>query len=348
MSDESRVRELFAARVARPVDLDGTEFVSDRERSVDAILRSARRARPAARPPALVWGGVGTVLAVAACLTLFWGHRTGSPRSETGAAKGAALAATRQATAAVTLQEVHGTATRWEAGHGIPLVAEKEPQAVSIASELVTEASSSLHVRNASGLDIALFENSRLSLTGLGRAATSVSLLSGSIRCDVPHLFGGQRFSVQTPEGSVIVHGTVFSVFVSALAEGARTCVKVEQGEVLMKTAASTSRVGAGQSWGCERETQSVASAAPEPAQPPPNAKLPKGALRVSQDHSPIGTLDDENRLFQSGLAAERRRELSTARSAFDELLTKYPASPLADEARTARARVVKELSSNP
>jgi hypothetical protein len=223
------------------------------------------------------------------------------------------------------------------------LLAEKEPQAVSTASELVTEASSNLHVRTSSGLDIALFENSRLSLAGLGQAATSVSLLSGGIRCEVPPLPRDQHFSVQTPGGSVIVQGTVFSVFVGAAAEGVRTCVKVERGEVLMKTAASAGRVGAGQSLGCERETTSVVSAAETLA---PSAKPPEGALRANQDHP--STLDEENSLFQSGLAAERRGELAGARSAFDALLTKYPASPVAGEARAARTRVVKKLSSTP
>ena len=346
MSDETRVRELFAARVARPVDLDGAEFASDRERSIETILRSARQGPTAAKPRALVWGSVGTAVALAASLALFWGHLTGSsPGSDAVATKGAALPAARPVTTAITLQDVTGTASRWEAGRRIPLLAEKEPQVVPSSSELVTEARSNLRVRSSSGLDIALFENSRLSLAGLGQAATSVSLLSGSIRCEVPHLLEGQHFSVQTPEGNVIVRGTVFSVFVSAFAEGARTCVKVEQGEVLMKTATSASRVGAGQSWGCGRETKPVVSA---PEAPAPSAKPPKGGLRVSQDHPPTGTLDEENRLFQSGLAAERRAELAAAQAAFDELLTKYPASPVAGEARAARARVVKELSSKP
>ncbi len=344
MSDESRVRELFAARVARPVDLDGTEFVSDRERGIDTILRGARPAPAAGKARALVWGSVGTVLALAACLALFWGHLPGSPGNNTSAARGATRVPARPASV-VTLAEVQGTVSRWEAGRRIALVAAREPQAVSTASELVTEASSNVRVRSSSGLDLALFENSRLSLTGLGQAATSVSLLAGSIRCDVPHVLGNQPFSVQTPQGSVIVEGSVFSVFVSAFADGAGTCVKVERGEVLMKTAASSSRVGAGQSWGCEHASQSVASAAGQPAS---SAKAPKGALRANPQHPATGTLDEENRLFQTGLAAERRGELAAASAAFGELLTKYPASPVAGEALAARARVIKELSSKP
>jgi FecR protein len=341
VSDESRVRELFAARATRPVDLNGAEFVSDRERGVDTILRYAQQGPAAPKSRALVWGSVGTVLAVAASVALFWGHLPRSSSGDTSAAKGTALVEARPPTTAVTVQEVQGTVSRWEAGLRVPLVAAQEPQAVSTASELVTEASSNLHVRTSSGLDIALFENSRLSLAGLGQVATSVSLLSGGIRCDVPHLLAGQQFSVQTPDGSVIAQGTVFGVFVGAAAEGGRTCVKVEQGEVLMNTAASASRIGAGQSWGCERATKLVVSAVEAPS-----AKPPEGSLRANQDHS--GTLDEENSLFQSGLAAERRGELAAARSAFEELLTKYPASPVAGEARAARTRVVKKLSIKP
>ena len=340
MSDEQRVRELFAARVARPVDLDGNEFTTNRERGIDIILHSAVQA-PAKRR-LLVWGSIGSALALAASVALFWDHFPSRQAND------ARPTATRAPATVVTLQEVHGTASRWEAGRRIPLSRDRAAQAVPTASELVTEESSSLHVRSGDGLDIELFENSRLSLLGLEQASTSVSLLTGSIRCEVPHLRDGQQFSVETPQGSVIVHGTVFSVFVSALAEGARTCVKVEQGEVLVRTATSANRVAAGQAWGCERAAKPSASFTAELVPPTTSAKPFKGAPHLKQDRSPPGTLDEENRLFQVALAAERRRDLALARASFDELLTKYPASPVAAEARAARERVAKELSGTP
>jgi hypothetical protein len=340
MSDEQRVRELFAARVARPVDLDGDEFTTNRERGIDTILHSAGKV-PAKRR-LLVWGSVGSALALAASLALLWDHFPSRQASN------ARLTATRPLASAVTLQEVRGTVSRWEGGRRIPLSRDRGAQAVPIASELVTEASSSLHVRSGGGLDIELFESSRLSLLGLGQTSKSVSLLAGSIRCDVPHLRDGQQFSVQTPQGSVIVHGTVFSVFVSALAEGARTCVNVEQGEVLVRTATGATRVGAGQAWGCEREARPAASFTAELVPLTTSVRPFRGTPHPKQDRSLPGTLDEENRLFQAALAAERRRDLALARATFDELLTKYPASPVAGEARAARERVAKELSGEP
>jgi len=52
------------------------------------------------------------------------------------------------------------------------------------------------------------------------------------------------------------------------------------------------------------------------------------------------GTLEEENRLFQAGLSSERQGDARAAAAAFDELLARYPQSPLAPATRRALARV--------
>jgi TolA-binding protein len=52
------------------------------------------------------------------------------------------------------------------------------------------------------------------------------------------------------------------------------------------------------------------------------------------------GTLDEENRLFEAGISAERRGDVHGAGSFFEQLLSHYPGSPLAADAQRALARM--------
>jgi len=52
------------------------------------------------------------------------------------------------------------------------------------------------------------------------------------------------------------------------------------------------------------------------------------------------GTLGDERRLLQDALAAERTGQPERAQSLLNQLLARYPSSPLAPEARRASARI--------
>jgi len=58
--------------------------------------------------------------------------------------------------------------------------------------------------------------------------------------------------------------------------------------------------------------------------------------------------LDEENRLFQAGLAAERVGDFRSATQSLEQLLSAYPASPLAADARLALSRVKSHLAPVP
>jgi hypothetical protein len=337
MSDEAKVRELLAPFAERSVDLEGREFPVNREAAVAVILKAAQQG-PRVRPQRLaVWGGGGAAaLALAAAALLFLGRSGGGVPA---------------AAASATVGDVAGVVTHWQAGASRAVPAGRDALAIESSGELRTSGASSARVKNARGDEVALFENSRLVLSGFDQAASSVQLLAGSIRCDVPDLAPGQRFSVVTPQGTVEVRGTAFTVLVSGMAEAARTCVKVERGAVAIITSGSEKHVGAGQSWGCEAEKEAApagvqgrAAAAGEAPAVDESAPGPRGSARVNdrgEGKAPkVGTLDEENRLFQAGLAAERQRDFARARAAFDQLLTRFPASPLANDARVARGRV--------
>jgi hypothetical protein len=152
---------------------------------------------------------------------------------------------------------------------------------------------------------------------------------------------------VVTPQGTVEMRGSAVSLLVTAMVEEARTCVRVERGAVAVFTATAETQISAGQSWGCEpkaspsatphdslspSEAGPLGSAAPDSRGRPTNERTQSGIV--------AGTLDEENRLFQLGLAAERRRDIAAADEALVQLLTRFPKSPLASDARRARQRL--------
>jgi hypothetical protein len=334
MSDEARVHELLGPFAERQVDLDGREFVVNRTAAVDAILRASRSEPRARVHRAVRWGAaVAGGLAVAAAALLFWGHDESKRPAATLAP-------------AATVGDVAGSVTHWQGATARALPAGGGPQPIDATGELRTGVGASVRLSNARGDDVVLFEESRLAMNGFGGAASGVQLLAGSIRCDVAELPPGRRFSVVTPQGTVEMRGAAVSLLVTAIVEEARTCVRVERGSVAVFTANAETRISAGQSWGCEprvapsvaRDSRAQSEARPLESASPDTRGRP--ANERAQSAIVAGTLDEENRLFQLGLAAERRRDVAAADEALVQLLTRFPKSPLANDARRARERL--------
>jgi len=159
-----------------------------------------------------------------------------------------------------------------------------------------------------------------------------------------------------TPDATVVVHGTVFRVAVSGPTATQptlpRTCVQVEEGVVSVKTSSAEVFVRAGESWGCATQLE-PAAALPLPAEHAAES-LPSAGVRPSKPKeretfkAPSGTLDEENALFQAGLSAERQGNARAATTSFELLLARYPASPLAADARGALARVKRSPNTPP
>ena len=175
-------------------------------------------------------------------------------------------------------------------------------------------------------LEVTLRESTEVSIPEEG--LRSIRVAHGGVRCVVPSLGPDRQFSVVTPDATVVVHGTVFSV--SFTEEIHQTCVNVEEGIVSVRRASGKIWLEAGESWGCEQGTTT-------PADAPPPARQP--ATRSAQP----GTLAAENALFQAALASERQGDLASARDNLRRLLDQYPDSPLAPEARATLARLQKK-----
>lgn len=198
------------------------------------------------------------------------------------------------------------------------------------------------------GVDLGFGADSTADLS-FTAARQHIALNRGRVELSVPKLKAGTSLSVATPDAVVTVHGTRFSVEVMR----ERTCVRVHEGVVSVVRGEARERLERGQSSGC---TPSAAAHVEIDARPTQVAGEPSSRNPVVPDPSAgrartkaSGTLDQENRLFQSALRAEQSGDHELARTLATKLLTRYPGSVMAPEARRLIARVrAQQPSRNP
>jgi hypothetical protein len=183
------------------------------------------------------------------------------------------------------------------------------------------------------GVDLGFGADSTADLS-FTAARQHIALNRGRVELSVPKLKAGTTLSVATPDAVVTVHGTRFSVEVRP----ERTCVRVHEGIVSVVRGEMRERLERGQASGCtpgavaelgDDTARAAVSDDPGSQQPGSRAK-PKGS----------GTLVQENRLFQGALRAEQSGDHEQARALATRLLTRYPSSVMAPEARRILARV--------
>ncbi|HYQ27032.1 MAG TPA: FecR domain-containing protein [Polyangiaceae bacterium] len=332
MSDEaSELRRLLAPLRERPVSVDQERLGARRARVVSSLSRYVRglAAERASRLRRRT-GYAALSLAVAASVA-FGVYRLGRRASSEPA-----LAITFVGSVGQTLQRSGGTPRALHTGEALPHEPGEIESAADGSAELVTSA----------GLGLQLGAATRVSLSGLARV-NQVELKQGLLICNVPHMHEGQHFSVETPDARVVVHGTVFSVRVDAKrSHGAQTCVEVTDGVVVVQHDGNLTALNAGDRWGCDSSVGSpVAQHTPlapavEPVPLEPVRSEPQPLPRGNARHSERGTLGEERRLFQAALAAERVGQPQLAHSLLEQLLGRYPSSPLAPEARRAATRI--------
>ena len=197
-----------------------------------------------------------------------------------------------------------------------------------------------------------------------------VDLVRGSVALSVPKLQPAHALSVVTPDAQVVVHGTRFRVSVAeGLSAGTtETSVAVTEGEVAVVVPTGHVVLRTGQNW---RSTEplliSSASATPQgpahattsaegPVQAPasvdrtihstakPTAGVP-AASQIAASQATIEALAEQNRLYRAAIAARHAGDDKGAVSLLSELLSRYPQSPLAAEARNERALALSRLT---
>lgn len=151
------------------------------------------------------------------------------------------------------------------------------------------------------------------------------------------------KLVVETPDVEVVVTGTIFAVDVTNDSQHAPvTHVSVDKGRVVVRRGGTDlAAVSAGQSWSSEAPPVEVVAPGPVSTFPEPVPERPRVAAPSAAESTPIGTLANENRLFRSAIDARNRGDDHSAIGYFTELLTKFPKSLLAGEARIERVRAL-------
>ncbi len=332
MITDSRVAELLAPFTEPEDDLASRRLQVDREkivsRMVDVSLAPEERFGSRARIVAAL------ALAAGFALATWGGARLWRQATPTGAA-GIEVVALRGSV----------TGVQGDKSSDLSLGA---PTQLSPEGTLETSQNAEARIKTSAGMEIDLLENTKVSLAELGatRVSSALRLEHGRVRCVIPHQ-PGRTFTVVTAAARVIDVGTIFSVSVEQTATGPKTVVHVEDGEVLVQYPGGQSRLTASQSWASGSEpSKPIAAAAPADVavEELPTTQSPRRDL---VKHRPE-TLAAETKLLRSGLANERKGELGAAVTAFETLVTRYPDSQLAPDAKAALARVKGRLESRP
>jgi len=188
-----------------------------------------------------------------------------------------------------------------------------------------------------------------------------VKLDVGAVHVHAPPL-GQRHFAVSTPNARVVVHGTRFSVEVDDDGAGSiETRVRVTEGKVGVEYAGHELFLLPGQSWS-SRPTQaaldeplpdkSAASeepapdVAPSPARPAGGAQTHPAAPGTTAETT-ASALAAQNKLYAAAVAARDRGDDRASLGHLNQLLARYPSSPLAPEARVERFRALKRLGQN-
>jgi len=247
------------------------------------------------------------------------------------------------------------------------------PEQVSVGSadEIVTGQAGRARASLASGTEVDIEPESRLRFganegdakgvvaSGPG-PAEGVILSAGRVRVRVPKLGPTRSFAVATPEATIIVHGTAFSVERTAGSpdDPPRTRVDVSEGSVAVRRNGVEVVLRAGDHWSSPgfraAEPDQAKTNDPQPSVLDPTPNKPRSALSaprgagaaaknpadaVGSDKS--STLGAENRLLQTAMAARQQGDPRRAVELAGELVRRYPSSPLVEEARVERMRAL-------
>jgi len=255
--------------------------------------------------------------------------------------------------------------TQIHAAHsGVPV-----SSALSVSAEvfkrgdaLRTGAGETRSGRLEDGAQVQLAGGTELSVSALERGKDELVLDRGRVDLVVPKLGAGHTLSVATPDATVTVRGTRFSVEV--VPEGARlvTSVEVAQGSVWVQQGEARWVLEAGSRWSSRAtapEPSALSAASAEPLAGPALSASGSAALRgggvpkvasaasstaaatPSQASAESSTLAQENDLYVAASRAARTGNDALALRTLNELLARYPNSPLAQNARVDRFRAL-------
>jgi TolA-binding protein len=222
------------------------------------------------------------------------------------------------------------------------------------------------------GAEVKLSGGTELTVSALVPGTDELVLDRGRVDLIVPKLGSGHTLSVTTPDSTVTVRGTRFSVEVVLEGAHAITNVEVTRGSVWVRQGDSRLVLEAGSRWSSRAPTVLAdpigrvpslsASEAPSPATSVPGARGEASAskltpaLAAGQDRpdaprppaAESSTLGQENDLYTAASRAAREGNDALAISDLNGLLSRFPNSPLAQNARVDRFRALNRSGRGP
>jgi hypothetical protein len=218
-----------------------------------------------------------------------------------------------------------------------------------------------------SGASAKVSSRSSLKITR-ARSQEALFLARGGVDVEVPKLGPTRGFSVETPDARVMVHGTRFSVVVEPTAEGPRTRVQVAHGIVSVQQGGREVFLTAGQSFATavaksEPSATGASSASDAVAEPATDVDAgldddevdeglsshaaDKPVRAVARRKFDSRELADQNERFARAMAHKKNGEPRAALRELAGILRRYPGSPLTQELRVERLRLLRGLGAS-
>jgi hypothetical protein len=307
------------------------------------------------------WKRVATWLAAAAIpLSLVGGyHGLTNARGAVGASAGRSDQARLSALEGLVTMELPGSSVTVPSGADVVL---------ERGRAATTAASSRARLQMPSGARLLVDHDSKVVLDASEATLERVDLGAGQVEVEVPTLGPTRSLQIRTAEATVVVHGTRFVVREIAATDGGEgeTQVEVTEGLVSADCRGVTTYLPAGSTWSSRQiatgqapvVTPGTRASENEPAgtgattasssmpTPPSAAVAPTKTKTVGErePEEPGSTLAIENALLQRAMSAARSGDDRRAVQLLDELLSRYPTSPLAQNAKVERMRAFARL----
>lgn len=233
----------------------------------------------------------------------------------------------------------------------------------------MTAASSRARLQMPSGARLLVDHDTKLALDAAESTLERVDLGAGQVEVEVPTLGPTRSLQIRTAEATVVVHGTHFVVREIAGTDGGEgeTQVEVTEGLVSADCRGVTTYLPAGSTWSSRQVVTGQAPTTPgtravdpdaagaggvapsvtavAPTASPTATPVAKAKSTTEREpEEPGSTLAIENALLQRAMGAARSGDDRRAVQLLDELLSKYPSSPLAQNAKVERMRAFARL----
>jgi hypothetical protein len=338
MNERPDLARLAADALA--LDEERPASAAEQARAVARIAAAIRARKDSARTQRRVLGGVAAAATIAMALGLAERHSIVGRHAPVARAS-AVETPTRSAQAVV--EAVVGQAYVF---HGEESRSVVEGASVGAGDRLVVQRGGRVAFVLPTGTRVAIDEGSDIAVVTEG-TTQRFRLAAGSIRADVHKLAQGEQFVVGTRDGEIEVRGTSFRLSDvpsdAACGNGSTTRLSVYEGVVAVRVGSAEARVAAGESWPANCVGVPSSAVPPFGEGPSSSGSAPTRSILapVPSKETSRTLLAEQNDMYARAIAKRESGDFDGAVGAFDHLIAKYPACPLAENALAERMKIL-------